>query len=124
MQTAILTKACYNCNKVLRGRTDKKFCDDHCRNSYNNQFKTEKSNCVRNINNWLQKNRRILEQFLITYGGKAIVNKERLERQGFLFAYHTHIHTNKKGNTYFYCYEYGYLPLDNNLYLIVKRKED
>jgi hypothetical protein len=124
MQSLVLSKTCRTCNKTLRGRTDKKFCDDHCRNSYNNQFKTEKSGCVRNINNWLQKNRRILEEFLMESGEISIIHKERLEGRGFKFSYHTHTYTNKKGNTYFYCYEYGYLPLDNNRYLIVKRKEN
>jgi len=43
---------------------------------------------------------------------------------GFNFNYFTNTYTNKKGVTYFYCYEYGYLPLENNFYLIVKRREE
>jgi hypothetical protein len=124
MHTAILTKTCLTCNRVLRGRTDKKYCDDQCRNAYNNQFKSEKSDYVRNINNWLLKNRRILEQLMDTTEEIIIVSKEKLECRGFLFRYHTHTYTNKKGNTYFYCYEYGWLPLDNDRLLIVKRKDD
>ena len=124
MQSLTLSRTCRNCSKMLRGRTDKKFCDDHCRNNYNNQFKIRKSDCVRNINNWLQKNRQILEQFLMECGEMSIIHKERLEGRGFKFSYHTHAYTNKRGNTYFYCYEYGYLPLGNDRYLIVKRKED
>ena len=124
MQTAILTKTCLTCNRVLRGRTDKKYCDDQCRNAYNNKFKCEKSDYVRNINNWLLKNRRILEQLMFTNEEIIIVSKEKLECRGFLFRYHTHTYTNKKGNTYFYCYEYGWLPLDNDRFLIVKRKDD
>jgi hypothetical protein len=124
MELTVVSKSCRTCNKLLRGRTDKKFCDDQCRNVYNNQFKTDKNDCVRKINNWLLKNRRILEQMLIAAGEMAIVNKERLENRGFLFRYYTQTYTNKKGNTYFYCYEYGYMPLDNDRYLIVKRKED
>ena len=124
MQTAILTKTCLTCNRVLRGRTDKKYCDDQCRNAYNNQFKCEKSDYVRNINNWLLKNRRVLEQLMYTNEEIIIVSKEKLECRGFLFRYHTHTYTNKKGNTYFYCYEYGWLPLENDRFLIVKRKDD
>ncbi len=70
------------------------------------------------------KNRRILEQIMSTTEEIIIVSKEKLESRGFLFRYHTHTYTNKKGNTYFYCYEYGWLPLDNDRFLIVKRKED
>ena len=54
----------------------------------------------------------------------AKANKEKLQRLGFQFKFITHIYTTKSGKTYFYCYDYGYLPLDNDWYLIVKRKED
>ena len=27
-------KLCLTCNKPVKGRTDKKFCDDYCRNNY------------------------------------------------------------------------------------------
>ena len=54
----------------------------------------------------------------------AKANKEKLQRLGFQFKYFTHTYTNKKGTIYYYCYEYGYLPLENDWYLIVKAKED
>lgn len=123
MQSIPVTKSCYNCNKTLRGRIDKKFCDDYCRNNYNNQRKTDKSSYVRDINNWLLKNRKILEAVLPATQECIRINKEKLQRLGFLFTYHTHTYTNKKGNVYFYCYEYGYLPLSNDWLLVVKRKE-
>jgi predicted nucleic acid-binding Zn ribbon protein len=44
-------RLCLTCNKPLKGRTDKKFCDDYCRNNYNNQLKSNTINLVRNINN-------------------------------------------------------------------------
>ncbi len=124
MTSVTVTKTCLSCNKLLRGRVDKKFCDDHCRNSYNNQLKTEKSCYVRNVNNWLLKNRRILESLLPATQECLRVNKEKLQRLGFLFPYHTHTYTNRNGNVYFYCYEYGYLPLSDDWLLLVKRKED
>ncbi len=124
MQSTSGPKNCRSCNKILRGRIDKKFCDDHCRNSFNNQFKTEKSSYVRNINNWLLKNRRILEGLLPQTQESIRVNKEKLQRLGFLFPYHTHTHTNRKGGVYYYCYEYGYLPLSDDWLLVVKRKEE
>ena len=64
MAAEIKTKLCLNCNKPVKGRTDKKFCDDYCRNNYNNQLKSNTINLVRNINNALGKNRRILENLL------------------------------------------------------------
>lgn len=115
-------KTCLACNKELHGRADKKFCNDYCRNAYNNNLKSANSTVVRNINNALLKNRRILETVL---GEEEMhkISKEKLLHQGFQTQYITHTYTNKKGNVYFFCYEYGYLPLDNDWYLIVKRKQ-
>jgi len=117
-------KECLTCGKSLKGRSDKKFCDDYCRNNYNNQLKSIISNQVRNINNTLGKNRRILESLLPVTEETARTTKEKLSRLGFQFKYITHMYTTKTGKTYYYCYDHGYLPLDNDWYLIVRKKEE
>lgn len=117
-------KLCIFCHKPVKGRVDKKFCDDFCRNNYNNSLKSSGVNMVRNINNALLKNRRILEQFFGSDEEMCKTNKERLLEKGFQFKYLTHTYTNKKGNVYFFCYDVGYLPLDNDWFLLVKRKEE
>ena len=124
--TAFETKSCLACGKPLKGRVDKKFCDDYCRNNYNNQQKAKgsHSNLVRNINNALLKNRKVLESILPDTEETARANKDKLQRLGFQFKYLTHIYTTKTGKTYYYCYDYGYLPLDNDWFLIVKKKEE
>ena len=117
------TKTCLSCGKAVRGRSDKKFCDDYCRNNYNNQLKADTNNFVRNINNALRKNRRVLEDVLGPEGMTKIA-KSKLINLGFQFKYHTHTYTTTKGSTYFFCYEYGYLPLEHDVYLLVKKKEE
>lgn len=117
-------KRCLACDKPLKGRADKKFCDDYCRNNYNNQLKAITNNQVRNINNALGKNRRILEDLLPPGEEMAKTTKEKLLQRGFLFKYVTHLYTTKTGKMYYYCYDYGYLPLENDWYLIVRRKEE
>ncbi|MFI5129420.1 MAG: hypothetical protein ACHQFX_05490 [Chitinophagales bacterium] len=124
MLPQVESKTCLTCGKPLKGRADKRFCDDYCRNTYNNQLKSTSNNLVRNINNALGKNRRILESILPEGEETAKANKEKLQRMGFQFKYITHTYVTKTGKTYFYCYEYGYLPLENDWYLIVKRKEE
>ena len=124
MAAEIKPKLCLNCNKPVKGRTDKKFCDDYCRNNYNNQLKSSTINLVRNINNALGKNRRILENLFTEGEEMAKTNKSKLLQKGFQFKYITHTYTNKKGNVYFFCYDLGYLPLENDWYLLVKRKEE
>ena len=55
-----LESKCLECGDKLIGRADKKFCSDQCRNAYNNRNNSDANNLVRNINNTLRKNRRIL----------------------------------------------------------------
>jgi hypothetical protein len=123
MAAKIEPKLCLNCHKAVRGRTDKKFCDDSCRNNFNNQLKSHTTNLVRNINNALGKNRRILENLFITGEEMAKTTRNKLLQKGFQFKYITHTYTNKKGNIYFFCYDVGYLPLESDWYLLVKQKE-
>ncbi len=124
--TALETKKCAACGKTLKGRVDKKFCDDYCRNNYNNQQKAKgsHSNYVRNINNSLLKNRKILEGLLPETEDMAKTTHDKLQQKGFVFKYHTHTYKNKKEQVYYFCYDYGYLPLENNWYLLVRRKEE
>jgi len=45
-------RKCLHCDHVLKGRTDKKFCDDYCRNTYNNptiKARKKKRNKLKNI---------------------------------------------------------------------------
>ena len=120
------TKRCLACDRPLKGRVDKKFCDDNCRNSYNNQQKAKGSHSgyVRNINNSLLKNRKVLESILPVTEKTAKANLDKLQRLGFNFNYITHIYTTKDNKEYFYCYDYGYLPLDHDWFLIVRKKDE
>ncbi len=113
-------RLCPECGEVLRGRVDKKFCSDLCRNAFNNKLNSDSNSYVRNINNSLRKNRRILEKNL--QGDTTKISKQKLIDKGFNFNYYTHQTTTKTNNTYLFCYEYGYLYLENDFILIVKRK--
>lgn len=114
-------KFCLECADVIKGRVDKKFCSDACRNLYNNRQKSDVTNYMRNVNNVLRKNRKILEDLTPEETSRA--SKEKLLKKGFNFQYFTSVITTKKG-TYHFCYEYGYLLLENDYYLLVKKKEE
>ncbi len=118
------TKTCLQCQKPIRGRTDKKFCDDYCRNAHNNALKSVPYNLVRNINNQLAKNRRLLAEVIPEGEELGKTPKDKLLAKGFSFKYLTHTYANKKGNTYFFCYDYGYLPLEGDWLLVVHRREE
>ena len=109
---------CLECNDEVRGRADKKFCSDYCRNSYNNKVDKDSKNLIRNINNRLKKNYKILSD--LNSKGKTKVTRTRLYDKGFDFQLFTSIYTTKIGNTYYYIYNQGYLPLDNEMFLLIK----
>jgi hypothetical protein len=112
---------CLDCGEVLHGRADKKFCNDQCRNNYNNQLNSSSYNLVRNINNVLKRNRRILEEANPT--GKTKTTQKKLAVKGFNFDYFTSLYQTQNGKTYHFCYEYGYLPLDGDEVLLVKKEK-
>ena len=57
-----MERNCLECGSKILGRIDKKFCNDSCRNTYNNKLNKDRRNLVRNTNNRLRKNYRILEE--------------------------------------------------------------
>lgn len=115
-------RKCLECGSPIQGRRDKKFCDDQCRNDFNNRLVSETSEEFKAINLILRKNRKILEE-MISPEGKSKISGKSLTEKGFNFTYITHLYTTKTGSTYRYCYEYGYLPLDNDFFLLVKREK-
>ncbi|MGB4775731.1 MAG: hypothetical protein WBP45_11190 [Daejeonella sp.] len=114
-------RKCLDCNELVRGRTDKKFCNDQCRNNYNNRLNSTSGGLVRHINNVLRRNRRILEE--LNPEGKTKVLKKKLVSKGFDFEHITSLYHTKTGKTYFFCYELGYLMLDELEVLLVKRED-
>lgn len=117
------TKQCLHCGKPIIGRSDKKFCDKYCRNYYNNKFKSDANNYIRQVNNALRKNRRILEQYVNPDKKTGKTSRDKLLQEGFNFKYFTHSFTNRKGDTYNYCYDFGYLSLDEDWFLIVREQD-
>lgn len=114
-------KVCLECGEKLVGRADKKFCSDPCRISYNNKLNSDETNYVRNVNNALRKNRRILTD--LNPAQKTVsISREKLLEKGFDFTYFTSTFTTKEGKLYKYCYEQGYLEMDKGYYLLVVKK--
>jgi len=109
---------CLECKESFVGRSDKKFCSDHCRNAFNNKVNPESKNLIRNTNNRLKKNYKILSD--LNTSGKTKIPKSKLVDLGFDFNYITSIYVTKKGSTYFYIYDQGYLALENNYYLLIR----
>jgi len=114
-------RSCLECGEPFRGRIDKKFCSDTCRIAFNNRLNSDKTNYVRNVNNILRRNRRILMSMNPT--GKCKVTYDKLKSRGFDFNHFTSTYRTRDGSLYYYCYEQGYLAIENDLYLLVVKKE-
>lgn len=114
-------RTCLECGQKLRGRKDQKFCSDYCRNTFNNRLNQDATKYIRRINNILRKNRRILSSF--NPNGKITVDGISLAEEGFNFHYYTNMYTTKTGSTYFFCYDQGYLKLDNDKYMLVHKQD-
>ncbi len=110
---------CLECGDKIHGRSDKKFCSDSCRNTYNNNQNKDSTNLMRRINYILRKNYRILDE--INVDGKAKTTKSKLIALGFDFSYITQMITYKNGATYQFIYDHGYKFLDDEWILLVKK---
>ncbi|GGE43791.1 hypothetical protein EV200_101322 [Pedobacter psychrotolerans] len=116
-----MERLCLDCGEAVRGRTDKKFCDDSCRNNYNNRLKSENGIVFNRINLILKKNRTLLSKF--NPDGKIKISKKKMVNAGFNFDYYTHTYQTQNGKRYIFCYEFGYLALNEEDFLLVKREE-
>ena len=114
-----MKKACLECGDNIVGRIDKKFCSDGCRNAFNNKVNKDSKNLIRNTNNRLRKNYRILEA--LNPDKKTRTSRAKLIEAGFDFNYFTSIYTTKVGTIYYFVYDQGYLPLEGDYYALVKR---
>jgi predicted nucleic acid-binding Zn ribbon protein len=113
-------KTCLECGEKIVGREDKKFCSDGCRNAYNNKMNKDSTNFMRNVNNKLRKNYRILSTLNVE--GKSKTTRAKLLSKGFDFDFFTNILQTKTGNTYYFLYDQGYLSLENDYYMLVKKE--
>jgi predicted nucleic acid-binding Zn ribbon protein len=123
MMRATESKVCLECGDTIKGRSDKKFCSDACRNLYHYRSNNAPINYVRNVVNALKRNRRILTELNDGPEGTKKVHRDKLIERGYNFMYHTNIHRTRKGNTYVFCFEHGYLELSEDWFALVRRDQ-
>lgn len=106
-------KSCLACNKELIGRSDKKFCDLHCKSSYHYRKSLEEEPRFYNkVDNQLKLNRKILKYY--NKAGKSVIRAEILKNEGFDSNFFTHFWKNHKGDVYYFIYEYGFLMINEH----------
>ena len=115
----MVERTCENCGVRLTGRVDKRFCSDQCRSIAKNSRKAlnEGERLMKEINSKLRHNRFVLQRH--SPEGKTTLRREVLQIAGFDFRHFTHLYRTKQGNTYYFCYDYGYFLLPDEKVLIV-----
>ncbi len=114
-------RKCLECDEILHGRADQKFCSDQCRNAYNNKQLRVPNNTTRRIDRTLKKNQTILASLNST--GKTTVSKDELVKKDFNFTYFTNIYTTHHGRIYYFCYDQGYSLMDGDKVLLVRKQD-
>lgn len=116
------TKACLVCSEpILQGRTDKRYCSDHCRSTFHNRLNSDQTNFIRNVNNTLRRNRRILSE--LNPEGKRKIHRDALLEKGFNFSYFTNLYRTRSGDTYYFCYDHGYRVWKGGYLMLVMREQ-
>jgi hypothetical protein len=110
-------KVCLFCRKPVIGRSDKKFCDDGCRNAFHNRLNSLRPLSVRSVNNILSKNRRIISHIIFNMNTSK-VSVQELMGMGFNFNYFTG-QSFENEVIYHHCYEYLYAEEDEGQYTFI-----
>jgi predicted nucleic acid-binding Zn ribbon protein len=110
---------CLACGHPLRGRSDKKFCNDYCRSAHHYQRRREEAPCIGEINRVLQHNYRLLRKALAGKEKRRVPRAELLQ-SGYRFSFHTHTVVTARGNRFSFCYDHGFRLLPGNRLLLVK----
>lgn len=113
---------CLYCNTELKGRIDKQFCTPHCKSHYHNQKPNSEEAFIREINKQIRKNRSALRTACPL--GKATVRKDFLKKLGMDFKFLTHTWKSNNGNLYFFCYDYGYMQIDDREKVLIIQKQE
>jgi hypothetical protein len=114
-----MKRTCENCDQTLMGRLGKLYCSNQCRAAASNRRRSEDAGerLMKEINNKLRHNRFVLQRY--SPEGKTTLRREVLQVAGFDFRHFTHLYRTKQGNTYYFCYDYGYFLLEDEKVLIV-----
>lgn len=116
-----MEKICKECGDKFSGRSDAKYCSDHCRSAFNNKTHRSSDTYVRKVNAILKKNRRILAN--LNPKGKTRVKLADLVKHGLDQSYLTNTYTTKAGKVYKFCYDQGYLDTGDGWCTLVTKHD-
>jgi len=118
LSTLRMKRTCLLCQNPLEGRSDKKYCDDYCRNIHYHQNLGTGDVKIKRIHDLLRKNRKILiECRKLTEDGRTLPF-ESLQQRGYQFKYLTHMEVVGEGQATYCCFDMGYIIRGQNLEIV------
>ena len=111
---------CLFCGAELSGRSDKKFCDDNCRNNYHYHLKDKPDgdSVIKMMNAALLNNREVLKS--LCHGQKTRVRMDVLDNRCFDYELITNVYKTKTKSEYHVVYDYAYKFLNEDEIQILK----
>jgi len=109
-------KHCENCGKAfLSGRTDRRFCNDGCRNNFNRNKRAQEQ--IRQHENLpeifriIKKNYESLKENCpkaLDHDENVFLNAKEFLKTSFNPKFFTSVHTNPNGEIWYCCFELGF----------------
>ncbi len=118
---------CEHCGKPLFGRTDKRFCNDGCRNAFNrfkSQFERQlwEHENVPEVLKIIRNNYKILRSYHPGTDYYENVLTEDLLEKGFNFRFFTSV-AQEKDNLWRFCFDLGWLEVNERCSLIERPEQ-
>jgi len=114
---------CEHCGKPLFGRTDKRFCNDTCRNTFNRQKaeqeKLKAYESLPEIIRVIKQNYELLKAEArreIEFNEEVYLELDKMLQKGFNPKFFTSI-LEEKGVTWRFCFERGWRVIDTTIYI-------
>lgn len=112
---------CLNCGLPVFGRTDKKYCDDHCRNEFHNGQAATNARITRSAHRNLRRNYEILSGVL--EAGVCEVAKDELLVYGFNSRSMTEMELREDGTMLYGVYDIHYFEKANRMIELYRKSE-
>lgn len=109
---------CLNCDSELKGREGKRYCSDSCKSAYHYTQRKVNDSFYLKVDRQLKINRKLLKKY--NQSGFTTLRRSVMKEEGFNPKFFTHYWKNKKGQVYLFCYDYGFLEIENDKFLIVE----
>lgn len=116
-----MKRLCLHCQHALAGRTDKKFCDDYCRNTYNNKRYREEFAAKREIQSALNHNYKVLREICVT-NTVAESSLSDLHSRGYQMPFFTNLSLTGQGEVLRQCFDMGILTKENGKLFVIDMK--